>query len=246
MSEIDGKGINQLLLSPLYLLNHILGVLMPGSFFILLLALKGNVLLRNGWTNPLFGYKTKVALFLMLAYVIGSMLRLPLQWFAAAFKPFLQKTPATVFKNQPPEVQKALTAILTDGVLIAKPFLLDRLSLRQSDVAFHVGVGIALLVAAFVPGDGSLRWLEAVLGTAMFVSGFRKGKDLVDETIGAIGIGLAHVIGGMTAQQLAIAKATLSSLGLGINSEVAQATVIAPGVPESPKQREVIGDVGPS
>jgi hypothetical protein len=241
MSEIDGKGINQLLLSPLYLLNHIFGVLMPGAFFLLLLALKGNVLLRNGWTNPLFGYKTKVALFILLAYVVGSMLRLPLQWLAAAFKPF--QTPATVFKNQHPEVQKALTAILTDGVLIARPFLLDRLSLLQSNVAFHIGVGIALLVAAFVPGDGSLRWLEAFLGTAMFVTGFRKGKDLVDETIGAIGIGLAHVIGGMTAQQMTIAKATLVSLGiLGTNPEVAQATVITTEVPESPKQ----ADAGPS
>jgi hypothetical protein len=241
MSEIDGKGISQLLLSPLFLLNHILGTVVPGALLILLLALKGNVLLRNGWLNPLFGYKTKVAIFLMLAFVIGSMLRLPLQLLAVALKPLLPKTAAPVFASgHNPMVQKMIGAIMTDGVLLARPALSDRLSLFQTDAAFHVGIGTALLVAAFVPGDGSLRTLEAVLGTAMFLIGFRKGVSLSNHTVNIVAVGLADIIGGMTPQQLSIAKAVVISLGLDTASVEVSPTIAAkPEPPGSQKQASV-------
>src|SRR5207302_465758 len=125
-------------------------------------------------------------------------------------------------------------AILTDGVILARPALSDRLSLWQTDAAFHVGVGTALLVAAFVPGDGSLRWLEAVLGTAMFVIGVRKGNHYSDQVLNIVGVGLADIIGGMTPQQLSIAKAAVKSLGLDItNVEVAQAIATVSEPPSS-------------
>jgi len=216
MSELDSKGVAQLLLSPLFLLKHIFGIVIPGSLLLMLLSLKGNMLLRQSWTSPFFGYKTKVALFLVLAYIVGSMLTLPLHWAALALKPFASKQEIAPFKHLDPTVRKALIAVFTDGVLLANPTLLDRLALTQSNAAFHIGTGMSLLVAAFVPGDGSLRWLEGVLGIAMFVVGWRIVRGLTDETIGAIAIGHANILAGMTPQQLAIAKAVMASLGLQI------------------------------
>ncbi len=237
MSEIDGKGISQLLLSPLFLLNHILGTVVPGALLILLLALKGNLLLRAGWLNPLFGYKTKVAIFLMLAFVIGSMLRLPLQFVVMAAKSFAPKAAqdAKLFlKEQPEAVRQAITGAMTDGVLLARPALMDRLSLLQTDVAFHLGIGTALLVAALVPGDSGLRWLEALLGLAMFVVGIRKGSQYTDQVWSAIGTGIAGILGSMTPEQIAMAKAVVKSLRLeAFEAQVPQATTAETPAPSS-------------
>lgn len=225
MSEIDGKGITQLLLNPLFLLNHILGTIVPGALLILLLGLKGNVLLRDGWLNPLFGYKTKVAIFLMIAYVIGSALRLPLTWIGALLKPLRPKV-EPILKGQQPVVSKMFGAVISDGVLLANPALIDRLSHSQTNAAFHIGTGTALLVAACVPGDGSLRWIEALLGIGMFCAGILKARTYQDEAIGAVGIGFANILAGMTPNQFIVAGAVIKALGLEVkvSTEVAATT----------------------
>jgi hypothetical protein len=236
MSEIDGKGISQLLLSPLFLLNHILGTVVPGALLILLLALKGNLLLRAGWINPLFGYKTKVAIFVMLAFVVGSMLRLPLQLIAMAIKPFAPKAAqeATIFlKGQSDVVRQIVGAAMTDGVLLARPALMDRLSLLQTDAAFHAGIGTALLVAASISGDGSLRLLEGVLGLAMFLVGIRNGRHYNEQTLSVVGIGIVDILGSMTPQQISLVKAAIKSLGLEtIEAPVPQATTTVTPAPQ--------------
>lgn len=236
MSEIDGKSISQLLLSPLFLMNHILGTLVPGAVLILLLALKGNMLLHAGWVNPLFGYKTKVALFVMLAFVLGSMLKLPLQLMSMAIKPFVPNpAPESAFLNgQPDVVRQILGAAMTDGVLLARPPLMDRLSLLQTDAAFHIGMGTALLVAAFVSGDGSLRLLEVLLGFAMFLVGVRKATHYNQQALSIVGIGIVDILGKMTPQQITMAKAVIKSLGLGATeAEVTQEATREPTAPSS-------------
>jgi hypothetical protein len=119
MTEIDGKAISQLLLNPLFLLNRILGTIVPGALLIMLLDLKGNVLLRNQWLNPLFGYRTKLGMFVMLAFVIGSILRLPLVWVGSLLTLLLPKAPEI------PAIKKMYGAVMTDGVLLANPALID-------------------------------------------------------------------------------------------------------------------------
>jgi hypothetical protein len=240
MSEIDGKGISQLLLSPLFLLNHILGTVVPGAVLILLLALKGNLLLRAGWLNPLFGYKTKVALFVMLAFVFGSMLRLPLQLLALVIKPSSPKPPEEFLKGQPDVVRQIVSAAMTDGVLLARPTLMDRLSHLQTDVAFHIGMGTALAVAALVSGDGSLRLLEGLLGLAMFLVGIRKGMKYNEQVLSVVGIGIVDILGNMTPQQISIAKAAIKSLGLGtIEAQVPLATTETPALASKPESASI-------
>jgi|HubBroStandDraft_4_1064222.scaffolds.fasta_scaffold900915_1 hypothetical protein len=76
--DVDHKGINQLLLSPLYLFDQLLSTVIPGALFMLLLALKGNATVRILWYQSPLGYKTKIAAFTVLSFVVGHVVKLPL------------------------------------------------------------------------------------------------------------------------------------------------------------------------
>jgi hypothetical protein len=212
MLDTDHKGINQLLLSPLFLFNQILGTLTPGVILMLLLILKGNRLLRTVWLDVPLGYKTKLALYLLVAYVFGSIVKLPVIWLAAFVKKKPAPEPVGIFRGQSPQVTHILQTVFTDGVIMATPGLTDRLSLTQADTNFHLTTGIALLTAATIPGDGHLRWLELLIGIAMFGGGLRKLKYYKDEALGLVGVGLANVIGRMSQEQLHMAAAIFKSL----------------------------------
>ena len=218
MDYLESKGISQLLLSPLFLLNEILGTIVPGALLILLLGLKGNVLLREGWMNPLFGYKTKIAIILLLAFVFGKMLRLPLHFLAAVIRRLKPEKPPEVpdfLKGQSAYVRQIVDAAMAEGVLVARPVLMDLVSFLQSDVTFHIGVGTALLVAACVYGDGAfLRGLEAILGLAMLSLGMKKSVDFANQKERVIGIGLVDIIGNMSVEQMGWAQALMQSFGL--------------------------------
>jgi hypothetical protein len=211
MLQTDDKGISQLLLSPLFLFNHILAVLLPGLLFLMLLSLKGNILLRNLWLIQQLGYKTKVGLFLLLAYVVGSVLRAGV---TVLFSLRKKKAPPALlsFESQPPEVQKMLGKALTDGALLSTPGLMDRLSLSHTDAGFHLGAGLAFLIAASVPGDGSLRWLELLAGTGMFWAGILKSRSYQDEVLGMVGIGWANIFARITPQQATTLAAVYNAL----------------------------------
>jgi hypothetical protein len=79
------------------------------------------------------------------------------------------------------------------------------------------------MVASFVHGDGSLRGLEGLLGPVMFLVGYLKARRYRKEAERLIGIGLVDIIGGMTAQQIAMAKGFIQSLGRS-KAEVPQTT----------------------
>lgn len=215
MLEINKQEMNSLLFSPVYLLNQCLGIIVPGMLLLLLLALKGNQLIHEAWFITSLGYKTKVALFLMLAYIIGSMLRAPFHWLAMMISKRGVDTPiGDQMKGQPPEIIKVVKGAIADGVIFATPGLLDRLSHYQTDGAFHIGIGSALLVASCVPGDGHLRWLEVILGVGMFLAGIRKAHLYKDEVLNVMGIGFAHVLGRMSKEQLVLAGLVFRSLGI--------------------------------
>jgi hypothetical protein len=232
MSEFDGKGISQLLLSPLFLLNYVFGTVLPGALFLMLLGLKGNVVLRDAWLSPMFGYKTKVAIFCVLAFVVGSAVRLPLLWLFAFLRFVMPKhlfpknevILSQVLKDKSPALSKMLGAVVTDGVLLANSFLLDRLSHTHADAAFHIGTGTALMIAACVPGDGSLRYIEALAGFGMFCAGIKKARLYQEQVLGALGIGLANILAGITPFQVTIAQSVIKTFGLGA---MPTATVVA-------------------
>jgi hypothetical protein len=227
--DVDNKGISQLLLSPLFLLEEILSTIMPGVVLMLLLGLKGNTLLRGVWYGSPFGYRTKIAVLLLVAYVVGAAVKLPF----FLLMPFAKKAPPAEvpdwFKKQNPDIQKMITGIAIEGAIVSTPGLVDRLSVVKAGAGFHAGTGMALLVASLIPGDGSLRYLEAPVGLAMLAAAVWKSREYQNLVLQSVGIGWANLIGRMTAQQLHIAAAVIKTLG--INAPVAPSPTGTVGAP---------------
>jgi hypothetical protein len=241
------RGIAQLLLSPLFLLHDILGVFVPGALLLLLLAHKGSPILRHAWLDSPFGYKTNIAVFALLSYVVGKILVLPIV-FIIGSKRFYDRIAADVRKSQavvpsPPGsasgpdtqvLRDMLQGAVTDGAILATPGLADRVYVVRADAAFHLATGCALLIAAAFPGD-SLRWLEAAAGFAMFWVGVYRGLEANKVYTRHVGIGLANIIAKMmTPQQVELAaKYVLSTLAGKVGTV---------GVQSPPEQPRAVGE----
>lgn len=218
------KGISQLLLSPLYLFRQILGTIVPGALLLLLLAHKGNPVLCHAWLNSPFGYKTNIAIFILLALVTGRILVIPMLFIFACKAAYQRiaadikepKSAALVPAGNPSNLntetaRDMLTGALTDGLILSTPGLMDRLSLEQSNAAFHIGTGCALPVAAAFPGD-NLSWFEAVLGFAMLVVGIHLSIQYSSLGTRYIGIAFHNQVTSLTPQQLLASAAWLKAM----------------------------------
>ena len=222
----ETKGITQLLLSPVLLLRVIQGSVAPGALLLLLLAHKGSPVLRHAWLDSPFGYKTKVAVFLFLAYVVGYVLVLPISFIGACKRYYHHVTapagkPESVAPSLPDSPYSMyteaemgnhmLTGAVTDGLILSTPGLMDRLSLVHSDAAFHLGTGCALLIASLFPGD-NMRLLEAVAGFMMLCVGIQKAGTLTKTYLQSIGIGLVAQFASLTPQQIQVWAAMVKGL----------------------------------
>lgn len=236
--DIDNKGVNQLLLSPLFLFDQILSIVAPGALFLFLLALKQNTTLRNIWYGAPLGYKTKIAAFVFLSYVVGNLVRLPINILLSFFKLRKKDDTSTLpnsWKNQPVVIRKILTGIFLDGALLATPGLIDRLSLAKAEGGFYLGTGAALLLASLVPGDG-FRGYEALIGLAMLWVARFKAHSYSDLTLGTVGVGLANIFARMNPQQIQMAAAVLKSLKLeGLPEEMPTPETAAPKAESQPE-----------
>jgi hypothetical protein len=204
--DVDNKGLNQLLLSPLYLFDQLLSTAIPGALFMMLLSFKGNLAVRAFWMQNVLGYKTKIAAFCILAFVIGHFIKLPLTLIAS-----LRQNKEDIsglsehLKKQTPEVRAMLKGMIFDGALLSMPGLMDRLSVIKAEAGFHLGTGIAFLLAAGFPGDSAhTRWFEAAFGLALLWVGVAKAKAYATQTLATVGVGLANIVGKMTTEQMQI------------------------------------------
>jgi hypothetical protein len=212
------KGVAQLLLSPLFLIEDILGAFVPGALLLLLLAHKGSPILRHAWLHSPFGYKTNIAIFALLSYVVGKALVLPIL-FIIASKSLYDRVAAEVRKSQavvptPPggasvpdsqTLRSVLGGVVARAAILSTPGLADPISVARADAMFHVATGCALLIAAAFPGD-SLRWLEAAAGFAMLWVGVYRAHEATKVHSQQVGVGLAHIVAKMmTPQQMQLA-----------------------------------------
>ncbi len=208
--EEQGDLVSRFLLGPIFLLHDFLAALVPGGFFLLMLAFKGNATVRHLWFSLPFGYKTNVALALVISYIVGKLLM-------TLTSPFLlvkqeSKKTGGFIDDLPVEIRKMLTGAMSDGVFATVPGLAEKLAVQHADVAFHAGMSISLIVAAAIPGDGRFRWLELACGAAFFFAGTIRWKFYIDSIPSSMGIGFAHVISRMSKDQFQIAKAVFDSL----------------------------------
>ena len=108
-------------------------------------------------------------------------------------------------KKQTPEVRAMLKGMIFDGALLSMPGLMDRLSVIKAEAGFHLGTGIAFLLAAGFPGDSAhTRWFEAAFGLALLWVGVAKAKAYATQTLATVGVGLANIVGKMTTEQMQI------------------------------------------
>jgi hypothetical protein len=92
MDAIKEISARQLLLAPMYLLYEVYAALIPGILFLLLFLLKGSRFIASAvLATAMLGYKTKIVLALVVAFVIGKItlssvsivchfLSVPLHW----------------------------------------------------------------------------------------------------------------------------------------------------------------------
>lgn len=202
--------VNRILLSPLYLLNDILGSVIPGAIQLLLLGFKGNALVRGFWFGLPFGYKTNVAVALAVSYVIGKFLILP-------FLPLLLLKTKNVEAQGPlaqlsPDSRGMVMGVIVEGALLATPGLEDKIAVRRASIALHAGVGLSLILSSFFPGDGNLRWVEAGLGCASLIGALILAR-LYNKTLaGTIGVGIANLLARMTKEQMQFFVTILNNL----------------------------------
>lgn len=208
--EDQGGVFHRLLLSPLNLLHDILGTVIPGGIFLLLLAFKGNAVVRSAWVHLPFGYNTNLAIAIVISYAVGKTLQL------ATF-PFWLKKDAEApqnLKHLPNESRQMLFGALTEGVFSALPILTDKMAVLHADSAFHAGMALCLIVAGCFPGDGKLRIVEILLGILFLTAGTIKMRLYQDALLRYAGAGLATVIARSSKDQLTLAAAIFRGLGL--------------------------------
>src|SRR6266566_1352125 len=86
MSDLESEakssansGLSQLLFGPVYLIGEAIGFVLPGVLFCLGLLLKGQRAPFAAFDLTFLGYRTRVFVFLLIAFVVGKILTSPLR-----------------------------------------------------------------------------------------------------------------------------------------------------------------------
>jgi hypothetical protein len=182
------QGVDRLLLAPVFLLYEIVSVLIPGLLFVVLLFVKGNHSLVAAMQSQLLGYKTKLSIAALFAYVAGKVFNLPAN---SLFKSSVDRWRAEIAKPGP-KLQSSREAFATGVFLLpglfAREHILDYIIVQAMNAAFQLSTGLVLVVSSLFPGD-HLRFVEALVGLVLSVFGYRAFMNL--PTILAALLGLA-------------------------------------------------------
>ena len=187
--------LHRTLLGPLSLANEIFGALLPGCVFTILLSVK------RGWVNrllsyPLLGYKTKIVIALFASYIAGKVvlsvvtlipdIRKLLQRRAKRKKAKTAKPAqatnllqsignlaSSVIDQSPDYFEAFLGGLVAGPALNGKFQALEHFSAYEAGTVFHLSTGLVFLLSAAIPGDGSWRVLEGLLGAILLARGIR-------------------------------------------------------------------------
>lgn len=179
-----GAGLSQLLFAPVFLVGEILGVLLPGLLFCLILLLKGHRTTFAPFDLTFLGYRTKLFAFLLIAYVIGKILtapfRLSLSIIIEKSRTFGNKKPDEKSLSEiKPEWAYALAGAVTVPTMLDRPRIVDYLMMGFATMNFTIGTGLGLLILSFVPGDPlGARILEGASGAILVVETWKSTKTI--------------------------------------------------------------------
>jgi hypothetical protein len=194
MAKTAVGGASKLLLAPVFLLFELTASLLPGMILAVLVALKRNQEFVRAFDHMPFGYKTKIAVGLVLCFVVGRVLGIPARLLEKRFMGRLQES---MEKN--PDAPAENLKHLAVGVfflpsLFGKSEALTYMMLIRTDCYFSLSTGCALLIAAAVPGDGIFRLVELGAGLALAWVGCVGFKQAPKALVALFGMSLAGEI----------------------------------------------------
>ncbi|MBI4166810.1 MAG: hypothetical protein HY508_13875 [Acidobacteria bacterium] len=231
LAEKSAEGSQKLLLAPFYLVTEIFGALIPGILFALLLVGKGNALAINGLGSDLIGYKTKIVAGLIVCYIVGTILRIPIELSGG----WVFGGPALISKDAfKQEGGKDMLAYFLGG-MVAFPALLgkrrgiDYLAAVYTMSTYYCTCGMALILAGLIPGDGPLRYVEFILGLLMLFVGFLKLRSIFQLAIALIGLSAADWLGKIPTGSIPSILSILASIGQvqeKVDSKLATSAVV--------------------
>jgi hypothetical protein len=195
MGELDSEvksslqeNLSQLLFGPVFLIGEVIGILLPGITFSVLLAEKGLPSPAAIFHLTYIGYRTKILGFLLISYVIGRLLNIPVS-------PILVK--AVKVESGGKEIASGrefmyplLAGLVAAPSLLGKSRIADYLMLAYAALCFEFGVGAALLIGGSLPGDGYLRIAEVLCGGLLFLKFFASTRTIKDSVVAFVGFAL--------------------------------------------------------
>jgi hypothetical protein len=198
VSPIKGgakEGVERLLLAPVYLIYEIVAVLLPGVLFIILLLAKGNHSVISAFQNPILGYKTKICIAIVLAYLAGKVFSGPADGLRVHFtEKFTKEAQNPNSKTTHDLAKKFLIGVYFLPGLYASEHALDYLVMMMMNVSFSVTTGIVLLISACIPGDHSFRWVELAVGVLLLIRGYRGYRVSLEFSVYMLGVTLSSEI----------------------------------------------------
>jgi hypothetical protein len=227
------EGVERLLLAPVYLIYEIVAVLFPGVLFIILLLAKGNHSVISAFQNPILGYKTKICIAVVIAYLAGKVFSGPADGLRVHFTAkFSQEAQKPNSKTTQDLAKKFLIGVYFLPGLYASEHALDYLVMTMMNVSFSVTTGIVLLISACIPGDHYLRWVELGVGPLLLIRGYRGYKVSLEFAVYMLGVTLSSEVQKLVpgVAPLQTAAALLNRLA-AIQSTTQETPPIAPSGP---------------
>ena len=243
----SAPGAHRLLLSPFFLVEDLLAALLPGLVLVVLLFAKGEPSTRAAFATTIIGYKTRIACVVLIAYVIGKVIRMPLallqSWLArsdavqqAVRRFFPGAKSQSVLDKLDPDVKTVVLGALAGPLFLSKGSLIDLLMVISAQTGFSLSTGTVLLVASMIPGDGGLHWAELGAGCILFIAGVAGSIKLRDASLLLLGTAAARSIAAMSSTQLQTLVALLpASKDLVAVLAGTPASPKKPDAPEPPK-----------
>jgi hypothetical protein len=233
LKERAKEGVERLLLAPVFLIYEIIAVLFPGILFIILLVVKGNHGVVSALQSPLVGYKTKLFVAVLLGYLAGKVFSIPTDGLRNYFtEQFVKEAGQPGSKQMPGLMKRFLVGVFFLPGLFASEHALDYLVLAVMNVSLSVTTGTVLLVSSLIPGDRSLRWIEAAIGTLLFVRGYNGFRACVELAVSMLGVTLSGTIQKLfPGNSMAALEAALKLMSPQV---AAQTNQQAPAQPQQP------------
>jgi hypothetical protein len=233
--------LHRTLLGPLSLATDLFGAFLPGCVLVLLVCIK------KRWVAPILsypavGYKTKVVIALLTAYVMGKVALSVIGLVQELFKWVTRKIGGSR-SSKPTQAQQKSTnqlqfvlsvlaklladsswarsffaALLGGSIFSTKFQILDHYTAHEAGAAFHLSMGSVLITCSLIPGDGSFRILELAAGLVLLISGIKASYETESLIAGSFGLSLNSYLAGLTPEQ----QANVFKVGMAIIAKLSQ------------------------